>query len=130
MVVTNHFPCHAMEYMTPNQMAKTVVKVLYEKYISIFGAPTKILSNRASFASALVTELCALFSIEKLCTMLYHVQCNGQVKRFHQTLFRMIRKLDKGKKDNWVDHLAEVIQAYNGTYSAITGYSPHLHYRV
>ena len=37
----------------------------------------------------------------------------------------MIGKLPEQKKANWPAHLPEVIQAYNGTQSAITGYSPH-----
>lgn len=66
------------------------------QYISIFGALTKILSDReASYASGLVTKLCVLFDVKKLWTTPYHVQCNGQVERFHQTLVRMIGKLKK-----------------------------------
>ena len=45
--------------------------------------------------------------------------------KMHQTLIRMIGKLPEQKKINWPAHLPEVIQAYNGTKSAITGYSPH-----
>ena len=37
----------------------------------------------------------------------------------------MIGKLPEQKKANWPAHLPEVIQAYNGAQSAITGYSPH-----
>ena len=37
----------------------------------------------------------------------------------------MIGKLPEQKKINWPAHLPEVGQAYNGTQSAITGYSPH-----
>ena len=43
----------------------------------------------------------------------------------HQTIIRMIGKLPDKKKINWHTHLLEVVQAYNGTQSAITGYSPH-----
>ena len=43
----------------------------------------------------------------------------------HQTLIRMIGKLPDKKKINWPAHLPEVVQAYNGTQSAIMGYSPH-----
>ena len=43
----------------------------------------------------------------------------------HQTLIRMIGKLPEQKKINWPAHLPEVIQANNGTHSAIMGYSPH-----
>ena len=42
-----------------------------------------------------------------------------------QTLIRMMDKLPDQKKVNWPEHLPEVMQAYNGTQSTITGYSPH-----
>ena len=45
--------------------------------------------------------------------MAYHTQCNGQVEQFHQTLFRMIQ------------HLPELLQAYNSARSVVTGCSPH-----
>ena len=55
----------------------------------------------------------------------YCPQSNGEVERMHQTLIRMIGKLPEQKKINWPAHLPEVLQAYNGTQSTITGYSPH-----
>ena len=107
-------------------MAKTVVKVFYERFIAVFGAPTKLLSNRgANFTSALVEELCSTFGIQKCRTMAYHTQCNGQVERFHQTLFCMIGKLSCDKKAQWEQHLPKLLQAYNSTRSAVTGYSLH-----
>ena len=37
----------------------------------------------------------------------------------------MIGKLSSGKKAQWEQHLLELLQAYNSTQSAVTGYSPH-----
>ena len=37
----------------------------------------------------------------------------------------MIGKLGEDKKADWPGHLAEIVQAYNATRSAVTGYSPH-----
>ena len=61
----------------------------------------------------------------------YHPQCNGTIKRQHQTVIKMIGKLSQDVKANWPKHLPKLIQAYNGTRSAIMGYSPHyLMFRV
>ena len=103
-----------------------MVRILYERFISVFGAPAKLLSDRgANFTLALVEELCSAFGIQKCRTTAYHAQCSGQVERFHHTLFRMIGKLSADKKDQWELHLPELLQAYNSTRSAVTGYSPH-----
>ena len=126
LVITDHFMRFALVVVTKDQMAKTVAKVLYERFISVFGTPAKLLSDhRVNFTLVLVEELCTTFGIQKCQTMAYHTQCNGQVERFHQTLFRMIGKLMTDKKTQWEQHLSELLQAYNGTRSAVTGYSPH-----
>ena len=66
LVVTNHLTHYAMAVITKDQMAKTVAKVLYKRFIVVFGVPTKLLSDcGANFTSALVEELCAMFGIQK-----------------------------------------------------------------
>ena len=37
----------------------------------------------------------------------------------------MIGKLEQDKKACWSEHLPEMLSAYNGTRSAVTGYSPY-----
>ena len=126
LIITDHFMQYAMAFITKDQTTKTVARVLYEWFITIFGAPAKLLSDRgANFTSRLVEELCSTFGIQKCRTTLYHAQCNGQVEHFYQTLFCMLDKLTKDKKAQWEKHLPEVLQAYNSTRSAVTGYSLH-----
>ena len=126
LVITDHFTRYSMAFITKDQKAKTVTRILYERFIAVFGTPAKLLSDRgANFTLALVEELCSAFGIQKCRTTAYHAQCNGQVERFHQTLFRMIGKLSADKKAQWELHLPELLQAYNSTRSAVTGYSPH-----
>ena len=44
-----------MAFVTKDQKAKTVARILYERFILVFGAPAKLLSDRrANFTSALV----------------------------------------------------------------------------
>ena len=43
----------------------------------------------------------------------------------NQTIIRMIGKLAEDKKACWSEHLPELLSAYNGTRSAVTGYSPY-----
>ena len=125
-VMTDHFTRYALAVVTKDQMAKTVAKVFYKHFIVIFGAPTKLLSDRgANFTSTLVEELCSAFGIQKCRTTAYHAKYNRQVERFHQTLFCMIGKLSHDKKAQWEQHLWKLLQAYNSTWSVVTGYSLH-----
>ena len=122
LVMTDHFTRYALAVVTKDQMARTVAKVFYKCFIAVFRAPAKLGVN---FMSTLVEELCSTFGIQKCSTTAYHAQCNGQVERFHQTLFHMIGKLSCDKKAQWEQHLPELLQAYNSTQSAVTVYLPH-----
>ena len=45
LVFYNHFTEHVMAYMTPNQTLKTVAKILWQGYVSIFEALAKLMSD-------------------------------------------------------------------------------------
>ena len=74
LVITDHFTRFALAVMTKDQTAKTIAKVLYKRFITVFGMPARLLSDRgANFISVLVEELCATFSIQKCQTTAYHL---------------------------------------------------------
>ena len=55
LVFQDHFTKHVLVYMTPDQTAKTITKFLYGGYISIFGAPARLLSDKGtSFTSSII----------------------------------------------------------------------------
>ena len=88
-----------MAYITPNQIAKTVAKLLWQEYISIFRAQAKLLSVwGANFESNIIKELCGLIGIQKFRTSPYHAQTSGQVEWAQQTLMHMIGKLTEDWK--------------------------------
>ena len=126
LVITNHFTRYALAMITKDQTAKTIMRILYKRFIAVFGVPAKILSDcGANFTSILVEELCAMFGIQKCRLTAYNEQCNGQVECFHQTLFCMIGKLVSDKKAHWEQHLSKLVQAYKSTWSLLISYSPH-----
>ena len=45
LIMMDHFTHYALAVITKDQMVKTVVKVLYERFIVVFGAPAKLLSD-------------------------------------------------------------------------------------
>ena len=126
LVFQEHFTKHVLASVTPNQTVKTVAKFLYQGYISIFGALARLLRDwGANFMSSIIDEMCTLLSVKKLWTMPYHPQTNGLVETSHQTIMQMIGKPGGDEKANWPGHLAEIVQAYNATWSAMMVYSPH-----
>ena len=126
LVFQDHFMNHMLAYVTLDQTAKTITKFSYQGYISVFGAPARLLSDRgANFMSSVIEELCKILGVEKLQTMSYHPQTNGLVERLHQIIMWIIGKLGEDKKANWPSHLAEIAHTYNATCSTVMGYSLH-----
>ena len=81
LVIVDHFTRYTRAYVTKDQKASTAVKILYEGFISIFGAPERILMDQGkAFTSEVVEQLCSQFGISQLTTTAYHPQGNGQVE--------------------------------------------------
>ena len=126
LVIEDHFTRYTQAYVTNNHTARTMVRVFYNEFFSVFGLPRRLMSDQAAeFMGQVISELCDLLGITKIRTLPYHPQTNGTVKRVHQTLRRMIAKMDPDKRAKWPSHLGPILIAYNATRSLITGYSPY-----
>ena len=78
LVFQDHFMKHVLAYVTPDQTVKTITKFLCGGYISIFGAPARLLSDRgASFTHSVIQELCKILGIKRLQTMPNHPRQMG-----------------------------------------------------
>ena len=81
LVIVDHFMRYTRAYVTKDQKASTAAKTLYEGFISIFGAPKRILMDQGkAFTSEVVEQLCSQFRISQLTTTGYHPQGNGKVE--------------------------------------------------
>ena len=116
LVVKDHFTRYTQAYVTNNHTAHTTAHVF----------PRRLMSDQASkFMGQVISELCDLLGITKIRMLPYHPQTNGTVKRVHQTLRRMIAKMDPEKRAKWPLHLGPILIAYNATQLLITGYLPY-----
>ena len=126
MVMQDHFSKYVVAYVVKDQTARTATETLRNGYFGLFGAPAYLVSDQGkAFTGHLISNLCELYGVQKLRTLPYHAQTNGQVERMNQTIIRMIGKLEEDKKTRWSEHLPEMLSAYNGIRSAVTGYSPY-----
>ena len=126
LVIVDHFTRYVQAYVTKNHTARTTARVLYNNYFSVFGFPQRLMSDQGTeFCGKVISAMCSLLGIEKIRTTPYHPQTNGSAERVHQTLQRMIGKLDPEKKKKWPYHIGSILIAYNATRSMVTGFSPY-----
>ena len=126
MVMQDHLSKCVIAYVVKDQTAHTATETQRSGYFVLFSAPAYLISDQGkAFTGHLITNLCELYGVQKLRTSPYHTQTNGQVERMNQTIIHMIGKLEQNKKACWPEHLPEMLSAYNGTRSAVTGYSPY-----
>ena len=126
LVLQDHFSKYVVAYVVKDQTACTTAETLRNGYFGLFGVPAYLISDQGkAFMGHIITHLCDLYGVQKLRTLPYHAQTNGQVEHMNQTIIWMIGKLEEDKKACWSEHLPEFLLAYNATCSAVTGYSPY-----
>lgn len=126
LVVTDVFSKFTQAYPTLDQKAKTVVKILTEKWFYAYGVPQRIHSDRGRcFEGEMLRELCSLYGIRKTRTTPYHPEGNGQCERFNRTLHDLLRTLPTDKKRKWPQVLPQLLFAYNTSVNQSTKHSPY-----
>ena len=87
LVVVDHFTCYVQAFMTRNHTARTMARVLYNNYFSVFSFPQRLMSDQGTeFCGKLIAAMCSLLGVDKIRTTPYHPQTNGSAERVHQTL--------------------------------------------
>ena len=126
LVLQDHFSKYIVAYVVKGQTACTAAETLRNGYSGLFSAPAYLFSDQGkAFTGHVITHLCELYGVQKLRTLPYHAQTNGQVERMNQMIIHMIGKLEEDKKACWSKYLPELLLAYNATHSTVTRYSPY-----
>ena len=74
--------------------AKAVSKFIYQKIICKHGCPKVLQSDwETHFVNRVIKDLTEKFKIKHCLSLPYHLQTNGLVKRFNQTLYEKLAKL-------------------------------------
>ena len=126
LVITDAFTKFSIAVCTPNQTAKTVVKVLVEKWFHVYGVPSQIHSDQGRcFHSNIIKALCKMYGVEQSFTSPYNPPGNAFCEQFNRKLFSLLKTLKAEEKANWSSHLPALVFAYNATPHASTDYQPY-----
>ena len=81
--------------------------------------------NATEFVRKVLTVLYDLLNVRQVRMSPYQPQSIGSIERAHQTLIRMVGKLDPKRKSRWPNHISLICHTYNLTRSQVMGYSLH-----
>ena len=91
LVLQDHFSKYIVPYVVKDQTTRTAAETLRIRYFGLFSAPAYLVSDQGkAFTGHVITHLCELYGVQKLRTLPYHAQTNGQVERMNQTIICMI----------------------------------------
>ena len=126
LVITDYFSKWAETFPLSTHTASDIAHVVFQEWILRFGAPVSMQTDGApEFRSVLMEDLCTHFGIEKVLTLPYRPQSNGQVERFNRVLVEQLSCLSDYDSTNW-DLLAPcVAHAYRATVHKCTGCTPN-----
>lgn len=125
MVVVDHFSRYAIVAPIPNKEAATVLRVLMERVVLVYGRPGALLSDQGTeFKNRAMKALCEHLQTRKVFTSPYRPQSDGLVERFNRTLLKLITAYVSAVQQEWDEVLPYVLYAYNTAFSRVVGTSP------
>ena len=124
--IIDHFTKWAVAVPLHDQRTETVVQALVDHWVTKFGVPMRIHSDRGlMFESEVFHSLCRLLRIHKTQTTPYRPQSDGTTERFNRTVKDMLIKTATHHPEEWDLYLNSVMMAYNSSVHSTTGYSPY-----
>ena len=126
LVLTDALIKISQAFVTPNQKAITIAKILVGKWFYVYGIPACIHSGKGhSFGNEIMSHLYAMYGIEQSTTTPYNLCGNALTEGLNRTLIDLLKSLPKEQKSNWLLHLPLLVFAYNATPHDTTGYQPY-----
>ena len=124
--IIDNFSRYASLIPLQRATAGEVARALYERWITVFGAPDVIHSDRGTeFENKVIYELCALFGIRKSKSSPYYPQGNGIIERLFRTVKDMLYATMKATGKNWTKILPTVEMALRCSHNSSNTFSPY-----
>ncbi len=128
LTIMDRFSKYAVVVPLSDIRADTVVQAILEKWVFVYGAPKRILSDNGTQFSSIIWKLVMMTIKTKIAfTTAYNPQANGMIERFHDFVKKRLsiiafqNELDYWGRDSWDKYMACIVYAYNATVHMVTG---------
>ena len=111
LVLTDAFTKFSQAFITNNQEALTIAKILVEKWFYVYSILACIHSNKGwSFENGIISKLYSMYNIKQSINMPYNLRGNSICKRFNHALLGLLQSL--GFPYNAIPHSVTDYQPY------------------
>jgi len=126
LIIVDRFSRFVVAVPMKNEAARTCAEAFVSGWVSIFGPPVKLLSDRAPvFVNGVLKWTSITLGIAQIFTSAYCPSTNRMVERLNQTALREIKaQVLSVQSDDWVRHVPTMTPAYSSSKHAATGFSP------
>ena len=125
LVIVDSFSKWMEAYPVPNIEAKTVAEKLVLEFVSRFGVPYQIKSDRGKqFDCELFEQMCVMLEVEHRMSTPFHPQGNSRVERMVKVVGNLISTFCQSYRQ-WDRNLPLLTLAYRSTVHEVTGFTPN-----
>ena len=125
LVITDRFSKLTAVVPLRNVNAYSTAVAFCEAWVFKYGPPKTLLSdNGKQFASRIFLNVCQLRGVTNAFTSAYHLQPNGQVKRYNRTILSMLRCYVEEHQNDWDRYASALAYEYNNHVHMSTGTTP------
>ena len=109
-----------------DKTAETVESVIYDEYLTRYGAPLVMHSDQGrEFDNKLMMLTMRRWGVDKTRTSGFAPWSNGLVERLNRPIKMMLTQFGEDHRNNWDAHLPKVRMAINCAVASTTGFTPH-----
>ena len=128
VTIQDHYAKYLVMVPSSNIRTETIVRILVDNWIYVFGPPRSILSDRGTqFTSELYEILMKMYGIKINLTPPYHPSGNGGNERTHRWINNKLRNIisKNGNLSDWDLYIKMIEFGWNTTDTRSTGYAPY-----
>ena len=112
--MVDSFSKFAIFSVIPTKDAETVAKCFFDNWISIFGSPLSIVTDRGTdFHTETMQKVCDYLQIDKRVITTKHPESNGQVEILNKKLKKYLTAMEKTETRDWPELVNSCQYSYN-----------------